>query len=151
ASGGTSGDDANKDPALEGDKGTGEAGKAPDAGADSGGGAVVEEPDGTPAPDEDESEPPEAPAIGELPGPFPQLTATEVQAVRSAVVVTKGQSSANAQTSAQAQAPQSGFHVKAEPAVPASHYEVAPVGVNINVCAGDECRSLKLDASKPTE
>ncbi|WYX14509.1 filamentous hemagglutinin N-terminal domain-containing protein [Achromobacter xylosoxidans] len=89
--------------------------------------------------------------IGELPGPFPQLTAGEVAAVKSAVVTAKSQSSVNAQTSAQAQAPQSGFHVKGEPAVPASHYEMATQEVSVNVCAGEECGSLTLDASKPSE
>ena len=89
--------------------------------------------------------------IGELPGPFPQLTAGEVAAVKSAVVTAKSQSSVNAQTSAQAQAPQSGFHVKGEPAVPASHYEMAAQEVSVNVCAGEECGSLTLDASKPSE
>ncbi len=89
--------------------------------------------------------------VGELPGPFPQLTAGEVAVVKSAVVTTKSQSSVNAQTTAQTQAPQSGFHVKGEPAVPASHYQVAAQEVSVSVCAGEECGSLKLDASKPSE
>ena len=89
--------------------------------------------------------------IGELPGPYPQLTAGEVAVVKSAVVTTKSQSSANAQTTTQTQAPQSGFHVSGEPAVPASHYQMATQEVSVNVCAGEECGSVKLDASKPSE
>ncbi|MFY4256061.1 filamentous hemagglutinin N-terminal domain-containing protein [Achromobacter xylosoxidans] len=93
---------------------------------------------------------PEKP-IDEVRGPLPQLTAEEVQLVTSAAVVSQGQSSANAQTSAQTQAPQSGFHVSGEPAVPASHYQMAAQEVDVSVCAGEECGAVKLDASKPSE
>ncbi|CUK21575.1 Uncharacterised protein [Achromobacter ruhlandii] len=93
---------------------------------------------------------PEQP-IDEVRGPFPQLTAEEAKLVTSATVVTQGQSSANAQTSAQTQAPKSGFHVSGEPAVPASHYQMAAQEVDVSVCAGEECGAVKLDASKPSE
>ncbi|WP_241144130.1 hypothetical protein, partial [Achromobacter insuavis] len=93
---------------------------------------------------------PEKP-IDEVRGPFPQLTAEDAKLVTSATVVTQGQSSANAQTSAQTQAPQSGFHVSGEPAVPASHYQMAAQEVDVSVCAGEECGAVKLDASKPSE
>ncbi|EMG7234234.1 filamentous hemagglutinin N-terminal domain-containing protein [Salmonella enterica] len=66
------------------------------------------------------------------------------------VATAQGQAVVNAQTPLQNQDQQDGFHAGGEPPVPVSGYQSQPKNVDIRLCDNDGCRSMALDAGKPS-
>ncbi|EDS1172905.1 filamentous hemagglutinin N-terminal domain-containing protein [Salmonella enterica subsp. enterica] len=66
------------------------------------------------------------------------------------VATAQGQAVVNAQTPLQNQDQQDGFHAGGEPPVPVNGYQSQPKNVDIRLCDNDGCRSMALDAGKPS-
>lgn len=67
------------------------------------------------------------------------------------VATVQQQGSVNAQTLLQSREQQDGFHAGGEPMVPVHGYQARPQNVDIHLCDGEGCRSVTLDAGKPSQ
>lgn len=67
------------------------------------------------------------------------------------VATVQQQGSVNAQTPLQSREQQDGFHAGGEPMVPVHGYQARPQNVDIHLCDGEGCRSVTLDAGKPSQ
>ncbi|EEO7208526.1 hypothetical protein G6K67_004725 [Salmonella enterica subsp. enterica serovar Rubislaw] len=66
------------------------------------------------------------------------------------VATAQGQEVVNAQTPLRNRDQQDGFHAGGEPPVPVNGYQSQPKNVDIRLCDNDGCRSMALDAGKPS-
>ncbi|EPD0210839.1 filamentous hemagglutinin N-terminal domain-containing protein [Salmonella enterica] len=66
------------------------------------------------------------------------------------VATVQEQGSVNAQTPLQSREQQDSFHAGGEPRLPVHGYQAQPQNVDVSLCDSDGCRTMTLDAGKPS-